>query len=171
MTATIRPITAPNPALLPGLVRLLTDVVHNGASVGFLAPLTPETAARYWQQVFADLGDGLQLWVAEADGEVVGTVQLAPSQKDNGRHRADVQKMLVRSDYRRRGIAAQLLATAEAHARTLGRTTLVLDTELGSPAEQMYQRLGWQRVGEIPQFAAQIDGRLISTVYFYKLLG
>ena len=49
---------------------------------------------------------------------------------------------------------------------------LVLDTERGSNAEQLYQRVGYTRVGVIPQFALNHDGsQLIDTVLFYKQLG
>ena len=63
----IRRIAAAEPLLLKGLADLLRDSVHGGASVGFLAPL-PETATLdYWRGVYANLGDALLLWVAEAD--------------------------------------------------------------------------------------------------------
>ena len=61
----VRQVTEPEPALIPSLCELLIDTVHNGASVGFLAPLASDRAARYWEQVLAALGDGLLLWVAE----------------------------------------------------------------------------------------------------------
>ena len=93
-------------APIAGLADLLIDVVDDGASVGFLAPLPRATAAAYWRGVADGLGDVLALWVAEIDGCVAGTVQLAPCMKDNGRHRADVQKLLVVRACRGRGIAA-----------------------------------------------------------------
>ena len=42
----IRQVTEPEQALVPPLCELLIDAVHNGASVGFLAPLTIDRAAR-----------------------------------------------------------------------------------------------------------------------------
>ena len=152
------------------LCELLIDAVHNGASVGFLAPLSIDRAARYWEQVLAALGDGLLLWVAEAEGRVVGSVQLAPSPKENGRHRAEIQKLFVLSAFRGQGIATRLMAAAETTARAAGRTLLVLDTLAGSDAEPVYRHLGWQRAGEIPNYAASPDGRLFPTVYYFKLL-
>jgi hypothetical protein len=46
----------------------------------------------------------------------------------------------------------------------------VLDTLLGSHAENVYRHLGWQRAGEIPDFAAAPDGELFPTVYYFKRL-
>jgi hypothetical protein len=45
---------------------------------------------------------------------------------------------------------------------------LVLDTLAGSGAETFYQKLGWQRAGQIPKFAADPWGKLFPTVYYYK---
>lgn len=166
----IRQVVEPEQALIPSLCELLIDTVHNGASVGFLAPLSVDRAARYWEQVFASLGAGLLLWVAEEEGNVAGSVQLAPSQKENGRHRAEIQKLFVLSAFRGQGIASRLMSAAEMAARAGDRTLLVLDTLAGSGAEAVYRHLGWQRAGEIPNYAASPDGQLHATVYYYKLL-
>ena len=166
----IQQISHPDNQLLTELSDLLMDAVHHGASVGFLAPLAPETARVYWQSVFAGLGSSLHLWVAQENGSVVGSVQLAPSAKENGRHRAEIQKLFVLSTHRKQGIAAQLMQAAEGFARATSRTLLVLDTEAGSPAETVYQHLGWLKAGEIPNYAANPDGSLHPTAYYYKLL-
>jgi len=168
MSATIRRIESAEAPVIAGLCALLADAVHDGASVGFLAPLAPETALGYWRQFCATLHDGMVLWIAESDGKVVGTVQLALNGKENGRHRADVQKLLVLRTHRGRGIAAALMKTVDDYAATNGRTLLVLDTIAGSPAEFVYRRLGWQKVGEIPDYAAMPDGELRPTAYYYK---
>jgi GNAT superfamily N-acetyltransferase len=149
---------------------LLQDAVAGGASVGFLDGLSPADADAYWTQVLNDIGPGLALWIAEQQGRIVGSVQLAPCRKPNGRHRADVQKLLVLRSHRGLGIASRLMAAAEADALARGCHLLVLDTLLGSAAESIYQHLGWMRAGEIPQYAAHPNGTLEATVYFYKLL-
>jgi GNAT superfamily N-acetyltransferase len=166
----VRRIHSAEGAPLDALVDLLIDVVHGGASVGFLAPLSRARAAGYWSQVLSSLGGALALWVAETEGRLVGSVQLALCEKENGRHRADLQKLVVMRAHRGRGIASALLAAAEAFARTDGRSLLVLDTEAQSDAERVYQRLGWNRVGEIPTYAARTDGELWATAYYYKQL-
>ena len=68
------------------------------------------------------------------------------------------------------GIAQRLLTAAEDAARSAGKTVLVLDTVTGGDAERLYQRAGWQRVGEIPNYARMPDGALCSTTYFHKQL-
>lgn len=149
---------------------MLQDVIENGASVGFLATDEEEILIKYWGQVFDTIGEGLALWVAEENGEIVGSVQLAPCQRSNGRHRADLQKLMVLESARGKGIATRLLRAAEAHARELELKLLVLDTHSGSPAESLYRREGWQEVGSIPDYAGVPDGTLIATTYYYKKL-
>ncbi|MNL87635.1 Acetyltransferase [compost metagenome] len=44
----------------------------------------------------------------------------------------------------------------------------MLDTATGEPAEAIYERLGWERVGVIPDYALFPDGRYCSTTLFFK---
>ena len=156
---------------LDGLVDVLVDCVDRGASVGFLAPLTPERARAFWSRVGDHVGSGARaLLVAELDGRIVGTVQLALDLPENQPHRADLAKMLVHGAARRQGVAAALLAAAEATARDEGRSLLVLDTVRGSDAERLYVRAGWQRAGSVPGYALMPDGSPCDTTYYYKAL-
>lgn len=158
-------------AFLPDLVSLLRDCVNSGASVGFIPPLSKSTAADYWNTVFDGLAAGHHLLlVAIRDQHLVGSVQLALATKENAPHRAEVQKLLVHTGHRRYGIAKELLSELEIVARNAGRTLLVLDTEQGSAAENLYRRCGYTESGVIPNFALNAEGVLISTVVFYKLL-
>lgn len=166
----IRRVAAVDKGVRQGLCDLLVDAVDSGASIGFLAPLAQSRASEYWSGVFGDIATGLVLWVAEEEGRIVGTIQLNPCRKDNAPHRAEVQKLFVFGSHRGRGIASALLAEVEAWARADGRTLLVLDTEKESVAESVYRRHGWQRAGEIPDYALTPSGKLHATVYYYKLL-
>jgi len=164
----IRTVVVPTSSVREGLSRLLAETVQDGASVGFLAPVQPATAEKYWKGVFDSLGAGRFLWVAESGGAVVGSVQLELCAKENGLHRAEVQKLFVLPSHRGHGIARRLMDELEAFARSQGRSLLVLDTLAGSGAEAVYRKLGWLRAGEIPHFAADPWGKLFPTVYYYK---
>jgi ribosomal protein S18 acetylase RimI-like enzyme len=166
----LTPETAP--ACLAALVAVLQDAVDDGASVGFLPPLEAEQAAAYWRGVFEALdGDALRLFAARHPTlGLVGTVQLDLAMRANGRHRAEVAKLLVHRAARRQGIASALMLALEEEARRLGRTTLFLDTRAGDPSERLYTSLGYTRAGEIPQFARSANGALDATVFYYKLL-
>jgi acetyltransferase len=156
-------------AWLPSLVELLRDSVDGGASVGFLPPLSATEAGAYWRDVLRSLDEAQALWIAEDAGEAVGTVQLALPQLPNSRHRAEVKKLLVKTSHRSKGIASRLLEQLESYALEAGRSLLVLDTLKGSTAETVYLRRGWQRAGEIPDWAQTPEG-LEATVFYFKRL-
>lgn len=157
-------------ALAP-LIDLLIDSVNNGASVGFMPPLSMARATDYWQEVFNSVAAGTRLlWVTSDDRGICGTVQVDLCQRENGLHRAEIAKLLVHTRVRRQGLGAALMAAAQEGAREHARTTLVLDTRLGDPSEQLYTKIGYQRAGVIPQYALSAGNELHSTVLFYKLL-
>ncbi len=158
-------------ARLSQWVALLVDSVDNGASVGFLPPLSATVAEEYWRGVIADLSQHkLLLWAALDDDNIVGSVQLHPSPKLNGTHRAEVAKLLVHSAHRRQGIGRALMTALENEAQQAGRTTLVLDTRQGDGGEHLYRELGYRQAGVIPQYVHDANGVLEATVIYYKLL-
>jgi GNAT superfamily N-acetyltransferase len=168
---TIQRLESVNDSQVEGLADLLIDSIDGGASVSFMHPLAPARAQAFWRRIGADVTAGKRaLLVAEDDAGIVGTVQLVLEQPENQPHRADLSKMLVHRRARRRGLGAALMQAAEQMARDCGKTLLVLDTVTGSDAERLYARLGWIRVGEIPDFALLSRGGLSPTTMFYKSL-
>ena len=168
---TVRRLARVGPAELAGLVDVLRDCVGGGASVSFMHPLTRARAAAFWRRVAQGVAAGTRaLLVAEDAGGICGTVQLVFDLPENQPHRADVAKMLVHRRARRRGIGAALLRAAEAAALDCGRTLLVLDAVTGGDAERLYARLGWKRVGVIPDYALFPKGGFCSTTVFYRRL-
>ncbi len=158
-------------ARLPELVTLLQEVVNLGGTVGFMPPLSNQEATAYWQGVARALEEPFRVLLVAEDGhEIVGTVQLELCDRSNGRHRAEVMKVMVHPSRRNRGIGAQLMRAIELEAGRASRTTLVLDTRQGEPSERLYASLGYIRAGTIPEYAMSADGTLHATVYMYKLL-
>ncbi len=156
---------------MPALAGILADCVDDGASVGFLAPYTTADALSFWDGVRAAVGqEATVLLVAEVGGEILGTVQLGIRLPPNQPHRADLKKLLVHRKGRGLGLGRALMEAAEAEAARLGRRVLVLDTATDSPAEAIYQRLGWVRVGVIPDYAMMPDGSYCGSTFFYKHL-
>jgi GNAT superfamily N-acetyltransferase len=167
---TVRRLLSPAAADVQSLADVLLDCVEGGASVSFMHPLPRERALRFWEGVADGTRAGERaLLVAEDEHGIVGTVQLVLAQPDNQPHRADVSKLLVHRRGRCRGIGAALMHDAEALARELGKTLLVLDTA-SAEAERLYERLGWQRCGVIPGYALLPRGGLCDTIYFYRQL-
>ncbi|GAA5527041.1 GNAT family N-acetyltransferase [Herpetosiphon gulosus] len=158
-------------AKIDQLCHLLIDSVAQGASIGFLPPLSQAVASTYWQAIIGDLQTEQRiLLVALQDDQIVGSVQLDLPSKANASHRAEVQKLLVDSQFQRRGIAQQLMHQLEQQAQAQGRWLLVLDTRQGDKAESLYRKLGYQAAGAIPNFAQAADGATHTTIFFYREL-
>lgn len=150
---------------------LLVDAVTHGASIGFMLPLEAEEAEAYWRNVAAQIESGGKILLAAlgADGSLLGSGQLALEARANGRHRAEVQKLMVRHAARGRGIGAELMRALEAEARRAGRTLLFLDTSVGaSGAVRFYEKLGYTFVGGIPDYARDPDGAFAPNAIFFK---
>jgi GNAT superfamily N-acetyltransferase len=156
---------------LEELAGVLMDCVEGGASVSFMHPLTRERALGFWRRVAQGVTAGERaLLIAEDAQGLCGTVQLIFDLPENQPHRADLAKMLVHRRARRRGLGAALMRAAEATARECGKTLLVLDAVTGGDAARLYEHLGWQRVGDIPDYALFPRGGLCSTTVYYRNL-
>ena len=158
-------------AAIGELSEVLADCVNGGASVNFMLPYGPDDAAQFFRKVVAAIERGeIVLLAAKLGGRIVGTVQLGMDTPPNQPHRGDVAKLLVHRSARRRGIARLLMEHAEREALAAGKTLLVLDTVTGDPAERLYERIGWTKVGVIPNYALYPDGRPCDTTVFFKAI-
>jgi acetyltransferase len=172
---TIEPLQLPVSARdFEGLCGLLADAIENGASVGFMKPIVNDEIAAYWRRVIADMVDGNRLiWVARngAAAAIIGSAQLSIETRSNGRHRAEVQKVIVLARCRRRGLATELMAGVENAARMRRLTLLFLDTSVGpGGACAFYEGLGYSRAGGIPGYALDPDGTPAPNAIYYKVL-
>jgi GNAT superfamily N-acetyltransferase len=156
---------------IQGLSDVLIDCVEGGASVSFMLPMSRAKANAFWQSAAASAARGERVVLAAEDaaGTIVGTAQVILQQPENQPHRGDLVKMLVHRRARRRGVGAALLAAAESSALEAGKTLLVLDTA-SDDAERLYARGGWQRCGQIPNYALMPDGTPCPTTIYFKFL-
>ena len=156
---------------IQGLSDVLIDCVESGASVSFMLPMSRAKAEAFWRSTSASVARGERVVLAAEDaaGTIVGTAQVIWAQPENQPHRGDLAKMLVHRRARRRGVGAALLVAAERCALGAGKTLLVLDTA-SDDAERLYARHGWQRCGQIPNYALLPDGAPCATTIFFKFL-
>jgi GNAT superfamily N-acetyltransferase len=168
----VRTLRAVGERELQELSDVLIDCVEGGASVSFMLPISRATALAFWRSVAdgAERRERILMAAENADGKIIGTVQVIFAQAENQPHRADIAKMLVHRLARRQGVGAALLAAAESAALSAGKTLLVLDTASGA-AERLYAKLGWQRCGVIPGYALLPGGGLCDTTIFYRTPG
>lgn len=152
-------------AALDDMAAVLQDAVASGASVGFVMPFTAAEARDFWAAFSAQVAAGTRLVTVARDaaGRIVGTVFVNLATPKNQPHRADLGKLLVHRDARGQGLARRLMAAAEAGAAQAGKTLITLDTRTGDPAEGLYARLGYVRMGVIPRYT--VDG---DCAFFYK---
>ena len=167
----IRRLQAVDEAQVDALADVLIDCVDGGASVSFMHPLTRDRAVAFWRRVAHGVAAGERaLMVGEDAQGICGTVQLMIDLPENQPHRADLATLLVHRRVRRQGLGEALLMAAEAAARDCGKTLLVLDAVTDGDAARMYARLGWQRVGDIPDYALFPGGGFCSTTVYYRRL-
>ena len=158
---------------LDTLADILHAVVYDGAGVSFVVPFSIDQARAFWvDRVLPGVRDRTRrVLVARADGRIVGTVQIDLATPPNQRHRAEVLKLLVHPNARRRGIARALMVALETVAQSSGRTLLTLDTWTGSAAERLYVSLGYTIVGIIPRYArGSLTPELEPATFMYKEL-
>jgi hypothetical protein len=68
------------------------------------------------------------------------------------------------------GIGTALEKLATKFVKDIGLKLLYLDSATSYLIEGVYEKWGWTKSGEIPNFAKNPDGSLVSTWFFYKIL-
>jgi acetyltransferase len=158
-------------AHLDALAQLLLDAHASGMALGLAAPLSAEGARAAYVAAAARLAPGERVLLAAFDGEeLVGAVQLDRAEASNGRHRAEVSRLVVRADRRGAGIGRALLETVVEAARSLDLRLLWLSTHEGTDADRIYERLGWTRAGVIPDYAELPTGELAANAFYFLRL-
>jgi ribosomal protein S18 acetylase RimI-like enzyme len=151
------------------LSEILVEAVASGGSVSFMHPLPQKTADTFWQGSLAAADCGERIILGAFDGEhLIGTVTLLLDLPPNQPHRAEIAKMMTRVSHRGRGIAKALMHNAERMAVERGRTLLVLDTAVEDGASGLYERMGFQLSGVIPDYALKPRGGLTGTMIYWK---
>lgn len=153
------------------LAELLVNAVDDGASVGFVPPLSETAAIDYWQSLTPLLESNTRmLFAAFQKDNLIGSVQLEFATMPNGTHRAEVMKLLVLREFRRHGIGRALMLRVHESAVALGRSLLIADTRVGSGAENLCEQLGYVKVGIIPKYVRNANRGLDGTMIMYRWL-
>jgi GNAT superfamily N-acetyltransferase len=118
---------------------VLTEFGFSFQQVGSLERDFADNDARYG-------GERAGFWVAEVDGEIVGTVAVRP--KDD--RTCEIKRLYLRADKRGAGLGQRLYAHAEAFARRAGYARIWLDSSRRfASAHRLYQRNGFVLVEEL----------------------
>ncbi|KAH8656238.1 hypothetical protein BGZ60DRAFT_459478 [Tricladium varicosporioides] len=165
--------------LLPSLVSIhATCILSPPYTIAtFLPPLNNGEMTSWWQDRISEVANRerhilMQLASNLETGkeEVAGVVMLStPKFWPTGPWKAEVQKLLVKPEYRKMGIARKLMKMVEEIAIREGKGLLQLGTEVGSPAEMIYPRLGYIEIGVLPGGEIwHVDGSWKDEKLFYK---
>src|SRR5262245_16996129 len=160
------------PPVRVALSELLVETVASGGSVSFMHPMPLADADAFWKESLAAAARGERIVFGAFDGDaLVGTVTLLLHLPPNQPHRAEIAKMMTRLAHRNRGVATALMHAAEAAAIQRGRTLLVLDTAVDDGASKLYEKLGFELTGIIPDYALKPHGGLTGTIIYWKRIG
>jgi ribosomal protein S18 acetylase RimI-like enzyme len=158
-------------SVAPALARLHLEAQEVGMALGLLSGHDPALLAETYAQVVRGLDGGERVFVvAEADDAILGMGQLVRSSVENGRHRAEIQRLAVAASARGSGVGRALMAALEDEARRRGITLVWLTTHAGTDAQRFYEAIGYTLSGVIPQYARLPDGTLAANAFFYREL-
>ena len=146
-------------------VRAETDFLLSSS----LDPELTVEEERAW--IESSLGSSAQLRiVCEIDGLIAGNCQIAFKPNAKNRHRASLA-IALRQKYWGRGIGAALFTELFAAARARGVTQLELDYIEGNErGKALYEKMGFQPWGELPDGIRQPDGSMRKLIYMRKAL-
>lgn len=123
---------------------------------------------RRLQEIFSEVKRNA-FWVVEFDAKIVGTFGIESHSKDS----TELRRMYLDQRYRGRGIAQRMLQCAEARARDLGFSKMILSTaEVQKAAKAFYNNNGFHLIKtEIAdEMSTKTVGGGLTRFHFEKLL-
>lgn len=166
-------VTDPEPRYLDQIHELVAELVGEGAALGWVDPPTRSEVG----ELLADLIQGADfddacLVVAErslgddSDPQVVGFAYWIRRDGATEQPHADIPRVAVSSHARGGGLGRRLVDGLIDYARKVGVEILTLDCRGNNHAAMhVYERLGFEEYGRIPDFVA-IDNERWDNVYF-----
>ncbi|KAJ7483538.1 acetyltransferase [Mycena latifolia] len=178
VTIVFDPANPEHVALIPSFADIHIACIETDHTIAtFTPPLKRDVIIDWWKERIADAVDGkriiLMALAEDPDGQqqLAGYVILFRPLTETGQFRGIVEKLLVSPNFRRRGIARNLMEKLEEVAKIHGQNLLMLDTETGSPAETVYPKLGYIQLGIVPKYGVSpVDKSLIAGTFFWKQL-
>jgi acetyltransferase len=152
------------------LARLHAEAQSSGMALGARSTSVDELERAY-RSVVRSLNDTERvLVVAQRGNEIVGMAQLVRSSADNGRHRAEVQRVAVAAAVRSAGVGRLLMGAVENEARARGLTLLWLTTHADTDACAFYEAIGYTQLGVMPNYSRRPDGALSPGAFYFREL-
>ena len=126
--------------------RVIEKTVREGETYALPKDMTEASALAYW------LSSDHEPFVAELDGEIVGTYYMRQNQHGGGAHVANCGYMTAPSSSGR-GVARAMCAHSLDHARARGFRAMQFNfvVSTNERAVKLWQSFGFQIVGRIPE--------------------
>ena len=132
-----------------GLAKILSEC---------FGPITPKQLLQWYSRERVDPND---VFVAEADGELVSTVEIISRKLLVGEkiylRTGAIAGVCTDSDYRKKGIATNVMRRALDLKKSKGVSSASLYTELDNPARRVYERLGFIDLTAFRTFIKYLD--------------
>jgi ribosomal protein S18 acetylase RimI-like enzyme len=145
--------------------RILEPVIREGATYTLPTDLSEDDSLRYWR------GPTHEVFVAESQGEIVGTYFLQPNQAGGGAHVANCGYMTA-PWATGRGIARAMCAHSLDHARARGYRAMQFNfvVSTNERAVRLWQDCGFEVVGRLPgAFRHPLHGYVDALVMYRSL--
>lgn len=131
---------------LAAIWRIIEPVIREGATYTLPSDMSEEEGLKYWY------GSTHEVFVAESDGEVLGTYFMKPNQSGGGSHVANCGYMTAQWA-ERRGIARAMCAHSLEYAKAQGYRAIQFNfvVSTNERAVRLWQDFGFQIVGRLPR--------------------
>lgn len=145
---------------------MIQPVIRSGETYALPRDMSEQEAVSYWT------GTDRQTFIAEQDGEVLGTYYLRPNQLGGGRHVANCGYVTA-ANATGKGVAATMCEHSQTTARAAGFTAMQFNlvVSTNTRAVALWQRLGFAIVGTLPgAYAHPQFGHVDAHIMFKTLI-
>jgi len=145
--------------------KILEPIIRAGDTYTLPLDMTPEDALAYWHS------RGHEVFVAEENGEILGTYYLHANQKGGGAHVANCGYMTA-PWASGRGIARAMCQHSLGHAKSRGFRAMQFNFVVSSNerAVDLWQRMGFKIVGSLPGAFLHPTLGLVDALVMYRML-
>jgi L-amino acid N-acyltransferase YncA len=150
---------------VPGIWQILEPTIRAGETYALPRDLTEQEALRYWR------APQHEVFVADDDGQILGTYYMRPNQQGGGSHVCNCGYMTA-PWAAGRGVARAMCAHSLGHAKARGYRAMQYNLVISSNqrAVRLWESFGFQTLCRIPEaFKHPRLGYVDALVMFLKL--
>jgi len=144
---------------------ILEPVVRAGDTYALPRDLTSEEALAYW------FSDGHEVFVADDDGQIIGTYFMHPNQKGGGSHVANCG-YITAAAASGRGVARNMCAHSISYAKNRGFRAMQFNfvVKTNERAVRLWRSLGFEIVGTLPEAFRHPTSGYTDVYVMYRML-